>query len=324
MKTETAEVPDAGRRDPREMAVWDGAKENAALREDIATVFRLGFVSFKHPKVSGSVQLSGTPPLVRLGSSGSRVFRSQEPLLAVSGFPREFGECMEWAAAKAVERYDLYERLADDPRMKPADAAETSGFDLEAPAGCRTLPGRVDFLEKAKQAVEGDTGALAFLKRHSDRVAHVELMAETGAGAMSVVLDGRDLPVSMTSARYSEAAKLACWGLRAAGIEAQKWANQLARQLVDATAGVGEALADDERVEVDFTRGLPDWPDEMAEDFEQLKEFLMDLQCTRHDFVTEQKRREEERERQQAETDADLERRKAAAIDELRMQGRLG
>ncbi|WP_244431674.1 hypothetical protein [Segniliparus rugosus] len=99
------------------MAVWDGARENAALREEIATVFRLGFVSFKHPKVSGSVQLSGTPPLVRLGNGGSRVFRSQEPLLAVAGFPREFGECMEWTVAKAAERYDLYERLADDPHM---------------------------------------------------------------------------------------------------------------------------------------------------------------------------------------------------------------
>ena len=306
------------------MAVWDGAKENSARLEEIATVFRLGHVSFKHPKVSGSVQLSGTPPLVRLGTGGSRVFRSQEPLLAVSGFPREFGECMEWVVAKAAERYDLYERLADDPHMEPREASEASGFDLEAPSGCRTLPGRVDYLEKAKQAVDGDASAKAFLKRHSDRVAHVEVMAETGAGAMSVVIDGRDLPVSMTSARYSEAAKLACWGLRAAGIEAQQWANQLARELADAVGGIGEALPEDERVEVDFTRGLPDWPEEMAEDFEQIKEFLMDVQHTRHDFVTDQKRRDEERERRQAEADADLERRKAAALDEMRMRGKLG
>jgi hypothetical protein len=324
VKTETTEIPDAGRRDPREMAVWDGAEEGSARVEEIATIFRLGFVLFKHPKASGSVQLSGTPPLVRLGNGGSRVFRSQEPLLAVSGFPREFGECMEWAVAKAAERYDLYERLADDPSMEPSEAAEASGFDLEAPAGCRTLPGRVDYLEKAKQAVDGDASASAFLKRHSDRTAHVELMAETGAGAMSVVIDGRDLPVSMTSARYSEAAKLACWGLRAAGVEAQQWANQLARELADATASVGDALPDDEREDIDFTRGLPDWPDEMAEDFELIKEFLMDLQCTRHDFVTEQKQRDEERERQRLEADADSERRKAAALDELRMQGRLG
>ncbi|EFV12460.1 hypothetical protein [Segniliparus rugosus] len=321
MKSETAEIPDSGLRDPREMAVWDGAEENSARLEEIATIFRMGHVSFKHPKVSGSVQLSGTPPLVRLGPGGSRVFRHKEPLLAVSGFPREFGEHMEWVVAKAAERYDLYERLADDSSMEPREASEASGFDLEAPAGCRTLSGRVDYLEKARKAVEGDASALAFLKRHSERVAHVEVMAETGAGAMSVVIDGRDLPVSMTSARYSEAAKLACWGLRAAGIEAQKWANQLARELAEATAGVGEVLSEDERVEVDFTRGLPDWPEEMAEDFDLVQEFLLDFQHTRHDFVTAQKQREAEREQQWQEAEADLERRKAAAMDEFRMRG---